>query len=82
MTDKSKNIKFFAHELSIADDNIECSERIGDFSFVSININNGSGDEKREMTIWPALRKELSVFLINHFTQEKEKVYTKIKNEL
>jgi hypothetical protein len=82
MSTKSKNIKFFAHQLSLADDNIECSERIGDFTFVTINIHNGSGNKKREMIIWPALRKELSVFLIDYFTQEKEKIYTKIKNEL
>lgn len=79
--DKSKNIIFFANELSNVDRDIETTKRLDELPMASLNIYNGSS-EKCELQIWEGLRKPLMDFLIDHFNAQKEKIYSKIEKEL
>jgi len=79
--DRSKSIKFFANQLSNADRDIEVVKKLDVLSGASLSIYNGSG-EKHELQIWEPLREPLMSFLLNHYKEEKEKIYINISEEL
>jgi hypothetical protein len=79
--DKSKNLAFFANELKNADREITTIKRLDELPMASLNIYNGSG-EKCDLQICDGLKKPLMEFLLNHFKEEKQKIYGKMAKEL
>ena len=81
MDKKSKDIQFFANELSNADRDIAASKRLLELPMATLNIYNGS-NEKVDIQIWQGLKKPLAEFLQNYFESEKQKIYTQISDKL
>lgn len=81
MSSKSKDIQFFANELSNADRDIAASKRLLELPMATLKIYNGS-DKKEEIQIWKGLKKPLAEFLLNYFNEEKQKIYNQISDKL